>query len=198
VKTRHAKWLDLFDAVHAEDVCEFVRENVKAQKLKGYRPHLHLPLRMILMEGIDSYIADHGAQSLQLNRVDITAALELRRCAEDLAKRVEARTARRRDADQLQLLWIKFIAVGSMHRIYDDMPREIKVADARKTRARAAAARPRSGGKLPQQEKLLREYNALRAAHDTTAAAMRQLFARYPEVNETAIRRKLKRARHDT
>jgi hypothetical protein len=183
-------WLDLFDIAQAENVCELVREDAKAQRLSGFRPRLHVPIRTILIQQLNSYVEHWGGFKdsgvIDLQRSNIVAAFNFLVFAEDLAVRVEKRRMRMSDADRLFRLWIDFIANGSAHRIYDDLPRELTAAATRKARASAAASRSRKG-KLPTANVLADEMKKLRGKRGAAA-----IIARFHGVTPAAVRKKLR------
>ena len=87
---------------------------------------MHESLRRYLVTELDSYIGEHWKPGVR--RIHVEAARRLRECAEELAERFEDRYPfDESDAplwvDPLRLAWLEFIACGSGHRMYHDVPK---------------------------------------------------------------------------
>lgn len=147
------QWLSLFDTFEAEHVCELIAEDFKAQSMDGFTPRLHVSLRSILVKNLNEYLEDQSPPK-NGRRIDIVAALTLLELTVSLANRIERKKCRQKDALALRQLWMEFIAMGSAHRMYHDLPIEKVKADKRRRTAVKNASAPRTAGKLPSAEKL--------------------------------------------
>jgi len=109
-------WWDLFDPYYRESALAQLREDMKIPQA----PHWHTWARSSLLLDIASYIEDHGGSISK--RTNIESACELRDFVRIVARRVARRQIHESDIDELERLWLAFVASGAAYRIYHDLP----------------------------------------------------------------------------
>jgi hypothetical protein len=183
-------WMKLFDSSWREEALTTLLRLLTGEE---FWPRSH---STVVPESVTSAIEDYLSDFEELQGLgDLAAARELMARIEELDDRsndgpmITAEAAEH--VSEIERLWIEF-AAGAAERF---MFNHVVKNTARDVQTLRAARRPRTGGgKLPAQDRLRSEYEQLRARSRTDADAMKKLFQRYPDVNESAIRRKLKRA----
>lgn len=136
-------WLSLFNLGEAEHICDAIRitilNRVHAGDPTGWQAN---DLRRFVLDPLDSYIAEHFDSNLRGIQIQIEMARALFDVAERLSELfadeypffVEDATAWQ---ERLWRPWVEFVAFGSAHRIYWDIP-------AKRKQAREAASRKRT------------------------------------------------------
>lgn len=183
-------WTDLFDPYLMGRVCDLVHGHVGAAAM-GHPSGLHEPLRAYLLAPLQAYIKQHWRPSIRGVQGHIQAAEQLHEVADVLADLFEGRYPfTSADADRyresLRQAWLEFMAMGSAHRMYDDLPRE------RAQRAEAAKKpRGRAAGITPQ----IVADRLKRAGVSVLSQELAAEIAREFKVGESTVYRRLKLAK---
>jgi hypothetical protein len=156
----------LFDTAELDHVC-YLLSNCHDPAPKEYRSNLSQSLGELLLAPVEKFISRLYESGRGSNASEFDATIRFRDCIENVSRRLALRkedgemppAVAQEIARDLQIAWLEFIARSAAHRMYSDLPEQLKKAKKTSVRNKMAASIPRKEVTKEELEKFRENFN---------------------------------------
>ncbi len=187
-KPLKTEWTGLFDPYQAEHIAEAI--NGKVMRSTAGHPSNGLdakPFEEYLLKPLDAYFREHGTSREKPNYQHIEHAEKLAMVLCDIVDRMKENRLRASDGEKFLGAWKDFVVYHTAVAVYDTLA-------TRSAKGQDAALKQERKRKLPSNEKMKAEFDALCRTRDVAAARL-ALRRKYEDVaSPQAINKAFRRA----